>query len=196
MDETPQPVGASGSERLAGTGQYLSLDPLKLAGGLNTQSYVHDPVGWCDPWGLAGCPHTKLVSRIQERVRNGRIPLIAEGKVSPKGYHGRLSEQRMREIITEPDGVYYSTEGHNNIIFAKDGDVVIFAGNKAGAYKGQAITSYGPSGPRGSSGAASYGGSPDDPGLPVTDDMIINGKIPKPDGGFLPPAIPISTSGS
>ena len=36
----------------AGTGQYLSQDPLKLGGGLNTQSYVHDPVGWCDPWGL------------------------------------------------------------------------------------------------------------------------------------------------
>ncbi|EPI9106412.1 RHS repeat domain-containing protein, partial [Salmonella enterica subsp. enterica] len=40
------------------TGQYLSQDPLKLGGGLNTQSYVHDPVGWCDPGGLAGekCP--------------------------------------------------------------------------------------------------------------------------------------------
>ncbi|EPI9106420.1 RHS repeat-associated core domain-containing protein, partial [Salmonella enterica subsp. enterica] len=34
------------------TGQYLSQDPLKLGGGLNTQSYVHNPVGWCDPWGL------------------------------------------------------------------------------------------------------------------------------------------------
>lgn len=39
----------------AGTGQYLSRDPLKLSGGLNTQSYVHDPVGWCDPWGLMNC---------------------------------------------------------------------------------------------------------------------------------------------
>ncbi|EIR7571115.1 DNA/RNA non-specific endonuclease, partial [Salmonella enterica subsp. enterica serovar Agbeni] len=38
------------------TGQYLSQDPLKLGGGLNTQSYVHNPVGWCDPWGLLGCP--------------------------------------------------------------------------------------------------------------------------------------------
>ncbi|ECC3298651.1 hypothetical protein AAO25_23835, partial [Salmonella enterica subsp. enterica] len=38
------------------TGQYLSPDPLKLGGGLNTQSYVHNPVGWCDPWGLLGCP--------------------------------------------------------------------------------------------------------------------------------------------
>ncbi|OHL30561.1 hypothetical protein A7S98_22645 [Salmonella enterica subsp. enterica serovar Braenderup] len=37
------------------TGQYLSQDPLKLGGGLNTQSYVHDPVGWCDPVGLKGC---------------------------------------------------------------------------------------------------------------------------------------------
>ncbi|EEE7147627.1 sporulation protein [Salmonella enterica] len=37
------------------TGQYLSQDPLKLGGGLNTQSYVHDSVGWCDPVGLKGC---------------------------------------------------------------------------------------------------------------------------------------------
>lgn len=51
----------------AGTGQYLSQDPLKLSGGLNTQSYVHDPVGWCDPWGLAGekCP-TQMKTIIEE----------------------------------------------------------------------------------------------------------------------------------
>ncbi|EOA8243421.1 RHS repeat domain-containing protein [Escherichia coli] len=51
----------------AGTGQYLSQDPLKLSGGLDTQSYVHNPVGWCDPWGLAGekCP-TQMKTIIEE----------------------------------------------------------------------------------------------------------------------------------
>ncbi|MEQ6969457.1 hypothetical protein [Pectobacterium polaris] len=81
------------------------------------------------------------------------------------------------------------------IIFSKDGDIVILAGNKSGAYKGQAITSYGPSGPRGDSGAAIHGGLASDPGLPITDSMIVNGQIPKPGGGFLPPAIPITFGG-
>ncbi|HBE9177826.1 hypothetical protein [Serratia fonticola] len=97
----------------------------------------------------------------------------------------------MQEIIKNPDGVYVSTGGNNNIVFAKDGDIVIFAGNKAGAVKGQAITAYGASGPRGKSGAAIYGGQASDPGLPVTHSMIINGEIPKPRGGFLSPATPI-----
>ncbi|MCC8376554.1 hypothetical protein CKY10_03860 [Photorhabdus sp. HUG-39] len=37
------------------TGQYLSPDPLNLSGGFNPYSYVHDPVNWIDPLGLAGC---------------------------------------------------------------------------------------------------------------------------------------------
>ncbi|BBA35498.1 Rhs protein [Methylocaldum marinum] len=38
------------------TGQYLSPDPIGLRGGLRPHGYVHNPVGWVDPWGLAGCP--------------------------------------------------------------------------------------------------------------------------------------------
>ncbi|WP_237385860.1 RHS repeat-associated core domain-containing protein [Xenorhabdus sp. Sc-CR9] len=176
-------------------GVYLTPDPIKLAGGENLYAYVPNPTGWIDPFGLAKCPHSKLATKIQERANEGKIPKIAPGKVSPKGYHGRLSEERIQEIVKKPDGVYVSGGGNNNIIFAKDGDIVIFAGNKTGAYKGQAITAYGPSGPRGNSGAAIHGGSPNDPGLPITSDMIINGKISKPDGGFLPAAHPVSLGG-
>ncbi|ENA9698998.1 sugar-binding protein, partial [Salmonella enterica subsp. enterica] len=39
----------------ARTGQYLSPDPLRLVGGLNTYGYVHNPLTWADPYGLAGC---------------------------------------------------------------------------------------------------------------------------------------------
>ena len=38
------------------SGQYLSPDPIGLAGGLRTQGYVHDPTAFVDPMGLAGCP--------------------------------------------------------------------------------------------------------------------------------------------
>lgn len=36
-------------------GQYLSPDPIGLAGGERPQGYVADPNGWVDPLGLAGC---------------------------------------------------------------------------------------------------------------------------------------------
>lgn len=37
------------------TGQYLSPDPIGVSGGLRTHAYVHDPVRWMDPLGLAEC---------------------------------------------------------------------------------------------------------------------------------------------
>ncbi|CDH22392.1 RNase A-like domain-containing protein [Xenorhabdus bovienii] len=36
------------------TGQYISPDPIGLLGGFNPYSYVHNPVGFVDPYGLAG----------------------------------------------------------------------------------------------------------------------------------------------
>jgi hypothetical protein len=36
-----------------------------------------------------------------------------------------------------------------------------------------------------------FGGRPTDPGLPISDEMIVNGQVRRPDGGFEAPAIPI-----
>ncbi|WP_233445753.1 RHS repeat domain-containing protein [Providencia stuartii] len=39
-----------------GSGQYISPDPIGLLGGFNPYGYVHDPVGFIDPFGLAKEP--------------------------------------------------------------------------------------------------------------------------------------------
>ncbi|EJL95331.1 RHS repeat-associated core domain protein containing protein [Pseudomonas sp. GM24] len=39
-----------------GTGRFLTPDPIKLAGGLNSYQYVPNPTGWVDPLGLNSCP--------------------------------------------------------------------------------------------------------------------------------------------
>lgn len=39
------------------TAQYLSPDPLGLAGGARPQGYVDNPNAWIDPLGLAACPN-------------------------------------------------------------------------------------------------------------------------------------------
>lgn len=37
------------------TGRYLSPDPIGLEGGARSYGYVHNPMAWVDPCGLAGC---------------------------------------------------------------------------------------------------------------------------------------------
>ncbi|HKN02851.1 MAG TPA: PAAR-like domain-containing protein [Buttiauxella sp.] len=40
------------------TGQYISADPIGLAGGVNPYGYVHNPLSWVDPLGLSNLPVT------------------------------------------------------------------------------------------------------------------------------------------
>jgi RHS repeat-associated protein len=52
------------------SGQYLSQDPIGLEGGLRTHGYVHDPMQWVDPLGLAGCPSSGKSTSIQKFYPN------------------------------------------------------------------------------------------------------------------------------
>jgi RHS repeat-associated protein len=67
------------------TGQYLSPDPIGLRGGARTHAYVHDPMQWFDPLGLAGCGD-------------------ATGPVEPgqTGTYGELKTQKRLYGETEP----------------------------------------------------------------------------------------------
>ncbi|WP_337927123.1 RHS repeat domain-containing protein, partial [Buttiauxella sp. S19-1] len=52
------------------TGQYISADPIGLAGGLNPYGYVANPLRWVDPLGLACCPPKDA----RNKVRKGQGP--------------------------------------------------------------------------------------------------------------------------
>lgn len=128
-----------------------------------------------------------VVKRVKDYKRNKNSV--------PSNYHGRLPASLEQEILSHPDSVYVSTGAEEKFTFRKGGNVVITLGT--GPYRGQIITSYGPGGPRGKSGANIYGGSEIDPGVPITDEMIREGKIRKPQDNpadppeYEPPAIPI-----
>lgn len=168
--------------------RYSSADPLGLLAGMNPHVYPENPARSFDPLGLVDCKRAqKLANRVIDRASDGKI------RRSPD-YHGRLSHDLEQQILSTPDAVYVSSGTAGRLTFRKGEDVVVvegFNGPGGASGAGQVLTSYGPSGPRGASGAAIFGGSPSDPGLPITHDALVNGKVPTPDGGFLPPAIQI-----
>ncbi|MEV4944200.1 putative T7SS-secreted protein [Streptomyces sp. NPDC053755] len=173
------------------TGRYTSPDPLGLAPAPNPVAYVDNPLSGYDPHGLmpkytkeekAQQRIDKILDGIAERAENGEI------NKHPK-YHGDtrhgFTDERVLEILKNPDAVYQSSGQAGNFVFRKDNDIVVAYG--PGSKQGQAITAYGDSGIKGDSGAAALGGKPTDPGKPVTHEDIVQGRIPT-DGGFLAPA--------
>ncbi len=74
--------------------QYLSPDPIGLAGGVRPQGYVADPNGWVDPLGLAGCKGAS-------NPRAGRVDTLgrsAEKKRGPKTDQNAPHNRKIREI--------------------------------------------------------------------------------------------------
>ncbi|MGW2474523.1 putative T7SS-secreted protein [Streptomyces sp. NPDC001665] len=177
------------------TGRYASPDPLGLAPAPNPVTYVDNPHRGCDPLGLM--PKYSREERAQKRV-NKIVDDIVEraqdgGFRKRHDYHGdtrhSFSDERVLEIIKNPDAVYHSTGTAGTFTFRQGDDIVVIDG--PGTTQGQAITAYGPSGVKGDSGATALGGKPTDAGAPVTHEDIVNGRIPARDGRFQPPAVQI-----
>ncbi|WP_457968008.1 DUF6531 domain-containing protein [Pseudomonas sp. R4-84] len=61
------------------TGRYLTLDPSKLAGGLNGYRYTLNPTGWVDPLGLVDCPGKGKCTPGQGDQAPGHTTSVNEG---------------------------------------------------------------------------------------------------------------------
>jgi RHS repeat-associated protein len=57
-------------------GAYVSGDPIRLSGGLNTFAYAGDPLSKIDPWGLSSCVPSD--PRIADAIASGR-PIVIVG---------------------------------------------------------------------------------------------------------------------
>lgn len=172
------------------TGRYTSPDPLGLAPAPNCVTYVDNPHSGCDPLGLmpkytkeekAQKRIDKIVDEVLARAQNGELKKHAD-------YHGDtthgFTDERVLEILKNPDAVYQSQGQSGNFLFRKDNDIAVVYG--PGAKQGQAITAYGESGIKGDSGAKALGGSPSDPGKPVTHEDVVEGRIPGKFGNLAP----------
>jgi hypothetical protein len=133
----------------------------------------------------------KVLTLEQRKLRDVATKLIGKFKKA-RIYHGltrhNMQDSVVRGITSKPDGIYVTSD-NTRFIFHKGGDVAVI--EAAGSARGNIITAYGSSGIKGPTGAKALGGLPSDPGSAVTAEMIEQGRIPAPDGGFMPPATKI-----
>ncbi|ELZ1661355.1 RHS domain-containing protein, partial [Cronobacter sakazakii] len=93
-------------------GRYTQMDPIGLAGGLNTYSYVGDPLVWVDPLGLSTKPCTGTLAR-------GDINSNIAGGVKP-GYAGHhligVAEAKKYPVMHKAASLGYNiNRGRNGI---------------------------------------------------------------------------------
>ena len=72
-------------------GQYLSQDPIGLAGGMAAYAYVPDPTKWVDPFGLSKCPtDPRTISpwNLFQRETRGQFATMAERRAAYRHIRG------------------------------------------------------------------------------------------------------------
>lgn len=104
------------------TGQYISADPIGLAGGVNPYGYVHNPLGWIDPLGLACCP-PKYGSRneaFRAAKRDAGIPMgqrpIEVNKVQLTDRDGHVIKDSNFNVLESREYHYTRPDGSKIVI--------------------------------------------------------------------------------
>ena len=93
------------------SGQYLSQDPIKLAGGMRTHGYVADPLSLVDPLGLCpkgGAPNTGVNGATFE----GRLYRAAPNGMDPLDIGDWNINANHRYTGPGQGGLYFSTGEH------------------------------------------------------------------------------------
>nr|WP_299491084.1 RHS repeat-associated core domain-containing protein [uncultured Shewanella sp.] len=81
--------------------QYLTPDPIGMAGGLRPSAYVHNPMEWVDPLGLAGCPKNET-TRVRHYTKKSSANKIMEsGEITSKD-HGRVYVESANKKALSP----------------------------------------------------------------------------------------------
>ncbi|WP_439854734.1 RHS repeat-associated core domain-containing protein [Pseudomonas yamanorum] len=114
-----------------GSGRFLTPDPIKLAGGLNSYQYVPNPTGWIDPLGLdAKCPgDTRSHSaEVQDPTSTARVHQGIPTAPMPSGVGGtgtaydKLNGQGLYVLKDEAGNVKYVGRGDAPARVAKHAD--------------------------------------------------------------------------
>ncbi|WP_278938506.1 RHS repeat-associated core domain-containing protein [Pseudomonas helleri] len=100
------------------TGRYLTPDPIKLAGGLNSYQYVPNPTGWVDPLGLCsvegGSPGSKkpLDSTLLEELSANGVKFTPGNIVSTA--RSQSGQVVFLETGNSKAGLQHIVEGHGS----------------------------------------------------------------------------------